>query len=179
MLYLTMIEKNPKKFLTFWNDERELLLERDKEGFRAIDAGPLTMGYRASNSRTPNGWERGQYSSDKRGIRLGDRDDDARAPVLPSRHDISPQGKIDAARHDEGRVRAERRERAESGRMPRVRMDDVDPTVADEATQLEYGSGVRLECGRRGEDPETRDGRPRRQRLVWACRDGHVMPAPH
>ena len=51
-LYLTLIEKNPKKFITFWNDERELLLERDKEGFRAIDAGPVTMGYRMSNSRT-------------------------------------------------------------------------------------------------------------------------------
>jgi hypothetical protein len=51
-LYLTLIEKNPKKFLTFWNDERELLLEKDPEGFRAIDAGPLTMGYRTSNSRT-------------------------------------------------------------------------------------------------------------------------------
>ena len=51
-LYLSMIEKNPKKFLSFWNDERDLLLERDAEGFRAIDAGPLTMGYRTSNSRT-------------------------------------------------------------------------------------------------------------------------------
>ncbi len=51
-LYLTMIEKNPKKFISFWNDERELLLERDAQGFRAIDAGPLTMGYRTSNSRT-------------------------------------------------------------------------------------------------------------------------------
>ena len=51
-LYLTLVEKNPKKFLTFWNDERELLLEKDPEGFRAIDAGPLTMGYRTSNSRT-------------------------------------------------------------------------------------------------------------------------------
>jgi hypothetical protein len=51
-LYLSMIEKNPKKFLTFWNDERDLLLERDPLGFRAIDAGPLTMGYRTSNSRT-------------------------------------------------------------------------------------------------------------------------------
>ncbi len=51
-LYLSLIEKNPKKFITFWNDERELLLERDAEGFRAIDAGPLTMGYRTSNSRT-------------------------------------------------------------------------------------------------------------------------------
>lgn len=51
-LYLSMIEKNPKKFIEFWNDERELLLERDAQGFRAIDAGPLTMGYRANNSRT-------------------------------------------------------------------------------------------------------------------------------
>ena len=51
-LYLTLIEKNPKKFITFWNDERELLLERDPQGFRAIDSGPLTMGYRTNNSRT-------------------------------------------------------------------------------------------------------------------------------
>ena len=51
-LYLTLIEKNPKKFITFWNDERELLLEKDAQGFRAIDVGPLTMGYRTSNSRT-------------------------------------------------------------------------------------------------------------------------------
>jgi hypothetical protein len=51
-LYLTLIEKNPKKFNEFWNDERELLLERNAQGFRAIDAGPLTMGYRTSNSRT-------------------------------------------------------------------------------------------------------------------------------
>lgn len=51
-LYISMIEKNPKKFIEFWNDERDLLLERDAQGFRAIDAGPVTMGYRASNSRT-------------------------------------------------------------------------------------------------------------------------------
>jgi len=51
-LYLTMIEKNAKKFLTFWNDERDLLLERNAQGFRAIDAGPLTMGLRVSNTRT-------------------------------------------------------------------------------------------------------------------------------
>ena len=51
-LYLSMIEKNPKKFIDFWNDERELLLERDAQGFRAIDVGPVTMGYRANSSRT-------------------------------------------------------------------------------------------------------------------------------
>jgi hypothetical protein len=54
-LYLSMIEKDPKKFISFWNDERQLLLERDPQGFRAIDVGPLTMGYRASNSRTGGG----------------------------------------------------------------------------------------------------------------------------
>jgi Peptidase family M1 domain len=51
-LYLSMVEKDPRKFITFWNDERDLLLERDAQGFRAIDVGPLTMGYRANNSRT-------------------------------------------------------------------------------------------------------------------------------
>jgi len=51
-LYLTMIEKDPKKFIHFWNDERDLLLEKNAMGYRAIDVGPLTMGYRASNSRT-------------------------------------------------------------------------------------------------------------------------------
>ena len=54
-LYLSMIEKDPKKFLTFWNDERELLLERNPQGYRAIDVGPVTMGYRASSSRTGGG----------------------------------------------------------------------------------------------------------------------------
>ena len=54
-LYLSMIEKDQKKFITFWNDERELLIEKNAQGFRAIDVGPLTMGYRADNSRTGGG----------------------------------------------------------------------------------------------------------------------------
>jgi Peptidase family M1 domain len=45
-------EKGNKEFITFWNDERDLMLERTAQGFRAIDVGPLTMGYRTSNSRT-------------------------------------------------------------------------------------------------------------------------------
>jgi len=51
-LYISLIEKNPKKFIEFWNNERELLTERNAQGFRAIDVGPVTMGYRANNSRT-------------------------------------------------------------------------------------------------------------------------------
>ena len=52
-LYLQNIySKEPHRFIQFWNDERDMLLERNKEGFRAIDAGPLTMGYRLSNTRS-------------------------------------------------------------------------------------------------------------------------------
>ena len=51
-MYIQLIEKNPKKFIEFWDDERTMLLERNTMGFRAIDAGPLTMGYRLSNDRT-------------------------------------------------------------------------------------------------------------------------------
>jgi hypothetical protein len=51
-LYIQLIEKNPKKFIEFWNDERTMLIERNNMGYRAIDAGPLTMGYRMSNGRT-------------------------------------------------------------------------------------------------------------------------------
>jgi hypothetical protein len=51
-LYLQFIySKDPQKFTKFWNDEREMMLNRNKEGFRPIDAGPITMGYRLSNSR--------------------------------------------------------------------------------------------------------------------------------
>ena len=52
-IYLQMVySKEPKRYLDFWNDQRELLLERDPQGYRAIDAGPLTMGYRMSNTKT-------------------------------------------------------------------------------------------------------------------------------
>jgi Peptidase family M1 domain len=51
-LFIRFVEKDQKKFIKFWNDERQLLTEKDAQGFRAIDVGPLTMGYRASNSRT-------------------------------------------------------------------------------------------------------------------------------
>src|SRR5438270_13291192 len=51
-LYIQLIEKNSKRFIEFWNDERTMLIERNNMGFRAIDAGPLTMGYRMSNNRT-------------------------------------------------------------------------------------------------------------------------------
>jgi hypothetical protein len=51
-LYIQFLyNKEPQKYAKFWNDELKLLTERNKEGYRAIDAGPVTMGYRLSNSR--------------------------------------------------------------------------------------------------------------------------------
>jgi aminopeptidase N len=51
-IYLQVIEHNQGKFLSFWKDEHELLTERDEFGFRGVDAGPVTMGYRMNNTRT-------------------------------------------------------------------------------------------------------------------------------
>ena len=51
-LFLQMVEKNPKKFIQFWNDQRELMLEKNNLGFRAIDVGPVHLRYRLSNSRS-------------------------------------------------------------------------------------------------------------------------------
>ena len=51
-LYIQLIDHNHQKFIEFWDDERTALLERNSMGFRANDAGPLTMGYRTSNDRT-------------------------------------------------------------------------------------------------------------------------------
>jgi aminopeptidase N len=44
-------DKSTKKFLKFWDDERKSIVEKNAEGFRAIDVGPLTMGYRLNNSK--------------------------------------------------------------------------------------------------------------------------------
>jgi aminopeptidase N len=46
--------KEPQRYLQFWKDEHDLLTERYREGFRAIDAGPLTLGYRLNTTRTGN-----------------------------------------------------------------------------------------------------------------------------
>jgi hypothetical protein len=51
-LFLQAVDKNPKRFIDFWNDERELLTMKDPQGYRAIDAGPVTLGYRLSNTKT-------------------------------------------------------------------------------------------------------------------------------
>jgi Peptidase family M1 domain len=43
--------KSQKMYAKFWSDERRSIIERNQLGFRAIDVGPLTMGYRLNNSK--------------------------------------------------------------------------------------------------------------------------------
>lgn len=51
-LYLQAVYAHePNRYFDFWKEEREILIERNKEGFRAIDVGPLTMGYRLNSTR--------------------------------------------------------------------------------------------------------------------------------
>jgi Peptidase family M1 domain len=51
-LFIQLVWKKPEEFLHFWKEERELLTEKSREGFRAVDVGPVTMGYRLNNSKT-------------------------------------------------------------------------------------------------------------------------------
>jgi len=43
--------KSQKMYMKFWDDERRSIVEKNAQGFRAIDVGPVTMGYRLNNSR--------------------------------------------------------------------------------------------------------------------------------
>ncbi len=44
-------DKGKKMFMKFWEDERKTIVEKNRQGFRAIDVGPVTMGYRLDNSK--------------------------------------------------------------------------------------------------------------------------------
>jgi hypothetical protein len=43
--------KSTKKFIDFWDYQRKTIVERNKYGFRPIDVGPVTMGYRLDNTK--------------------------------------------------------------------------------------------------------------------------------
>ncbi|MGH9576495.1 MAG: M1 family aminopeptidase, partial [Terriglobales bacterium] len=51
-LFVQVIQKNDKEFIQFWNDLRRDMTEKNQFGFRAIDVGPVTMGYRVNSTRT-------------------------------------------------------------------------------------------------------------------------------
>ncbi len=52
--YLEATRKNSNDFLSFWKDLNRELTERNADGFRPIDVGPVTMGNRLSTQKT--GW---------------------------------------------------------------------------------------------------------------------------
>ncbi|MBZ5530421.1 MAG: hypothetical protein LAO20_03230 [Acidobacteriia bacterium] len=45
-------QKNLDEYHKFWADQRLLLLQKNKEGRRPIDVGPLTLGYRLSTAKS-------------------------------------------------------------------------------------------------------------------------------
>ena len=51
-IYIQIVyAKEPQKYHKFWDDERHLLLQKNAQGFRAIDTGALVMGERVINTR--------------------------------------------------------------------------------------------------------------------------------
>jgi hypothetical protein len=53
-LFLQATEQSGKNYREFWKEQRRLITEKNQMGFRPIDVGPVTMGFRLSNQKT--GW---------------------------------------------------------------------------------------------------------------------------
>jgi len=53
-IFLLATRPKPDDFLQFWKQQRKLITEKNSMGFRPIDVGPVTMGFRLSTEKT--GW---------------------------------------------------------------------------------------------------------------------------
>jgi len=53
-IFLQATRKDSREFRDFWKHEHSLLIERNAFGFRPIDVGPVTMGFRLAAQKT--GW---------------------------------------------------------------------------------------------------------------------------
>jgi aminopeptidase N len=53
-IFLQATRPKPDDYLNFWREQRKLITEKNPMGFRPIDVGPVTMGFRLSSERT--GW---------------------------------------------------------------------------------------------------------------------------
>jgi Peptidase family M1 domain len=51
-IFLLLTRPKPNDYLDFWKEERKLITERNSMGFRPIDVGPVTMGFRLSTEKT-------------------------------------------------------------------------------------------------------------------------------
>ena len=54
-LFLQATEPKGDKYREFWKEQRRLITEKNEMGFRPIDVGPVTMGFRLSTQKT--GWD--------------------------------------------------------------------------------------------------------------------------
>jgi hypothetical protein len=54
-IFLQATRPKPDDFREFWKQQRKLITEKNSEGFRPIDVGPVTMGFRLSTPKT--GWD--------------------------------------------------------------------------------------------------------------------------
>lgn len=53
-IFLLLTRPKPNDYLDFWREERKRITEKNSMGFRPIDVGPVTMGYRLNTEKT--GW---------------------------------------------------------------------------------------------------------------------------
>lgn len=51
-LFLQATNKSDSEYRDFWRSQRDLLIQRNAQGFRPIDVGPVTMGTRLVNTRS-------------------------------------------------------------------------------------------------------------------------------
>lgn len=54
-IFLEATRKKPDDYRDFWKQQRKLITEKNAMGFRPIDVGPVTMGFRLSTQKT--GWD--------------------------------------------------------------------------------------------------------------------------
>lgn len=50
-IFLQATRPKPDDFLNFWKEERRMITEKNQFGFRPIDVGPVTMGYRLDSPK--------------------------------------------------------------------------------------------------------------------------------
>jgi aminopeptidase N len=53
-IFLQATRPKPDEFREFWKQQRKLITEKNAQGFRPIDVGPVTMGFRLSTEKS--GW---------------------------------------------------------------------------------------------------------------------------
>ena len=112
-MFLQVTRPKPDDFREFWKQQRRLITEKNAEGFRPIDVGPVTMGFRLSTHKT--GWSVYQNLVYPKGayilhmIRMmmwGSRDGDAR--FIAMMHDFLNTYRLKAATTEDFKAMVEK-----------------------------------------------------------------------